>query len=172
LLPSTLRDEVEHARLFSLAMHGAALLYNLLMAERAVDLGIRDDDEGVERFRQAAASWAAEAGADSSLAAWSLSEFWATLSRVNPHVPHGARRFAERWIAAAKTDPAAAIESYDLRQLITTRERSLKGSLARLTNRRPLERWNGASGLGRLTYRWREARTVTADIRAGLRSHA
>ncbi len=45
----------------------------------------------------------------------------------------------------------------------------MKGQLARLHNPRALERWNGRSGVYRLTYRWGEGRTLLQDIAAGLR---
>jgi hypothetical protein len=53
------------------------------------------------------------------------------------------------------------------RELIRHRERQTKGALARLHNERALERWSGASSLGRLTYRWDQAKAIVLDILRG-----
>jgi hypothetical protein len=53
------------------------------------------------------------------------------------------------------------------RELIRYRERLTKGGLARLHNERALERWSGASSLGRLTYRWDQAKGIVMDILRG-----
>ena len=44
----------------------------------------------------------------------------------------------------------------------------MKGNLARLQNRRALERWSGRSGVYQLSYRWNEGRTLMRDIADGL----
>ena len=47
------------------------------------------------------------------------------------------------------------------------RERRTKGALARLHSDRALERWNGPTGMGKLSYRWETVRTILKDIRQG-----
>ena len=170
--PRALREDVEHARLFSLSMYGAVLLYNLMMAERLISEGISQDQQRVDGYRSTAAAWATEVSQDHELSQWSRPAFWAAASRVNPNIPPGAHRFADRWIEAVITNPHNVFDDADLRRMIISRERALKGSLSRLSNRRALERWSGASGLTRLNYRWREAQTVATDIRGGLVSDA
>ena len=44
----------------------------------------------------------------------------------------------------------------------------MKRGRARLTNRRALELWGGASGSGRLQYRWLTAKRLLRDIFDGL----
>ena len=53
--------------------------------------------------------------------------------------------------ARPRSDPATVMDDPAVRELIRYRERQTKGGLARLHNQRALERWAGASGLGRLT---------------------
>lgn len=170
--PRALQEDVEHARLFSLAMHGAALLYNLMMAQKSVETGITENTGPIERYRSDAAEWATNVAQDHELTRWSRPAFWAAAYRVNPNIPLGARRFADRWMETVIEDAHSVFDDRGLRTMIVSRERALKGSLARLSNRRALERWSGASGLNPLNYRWREAQTVATDIRGGLVSDA
>jgi hypothetical protein len=50
-LPALLSETVDHARNFSEIMHGAPLLYNLMLSEQA------DFGEGVAKFRNEFANW-------------------------------------------------------------------------------------------------------------------
>jgi hypothetical protein len=53
------------------------------------------------------------------------------------------------------------------RLLVRDRELRVKGSLARLRHTRQLERWSGASGLGRLDFRWNgAAKRIIEDLLA------
>lgn len=169
-VPSRLRGAVEHARLFALVMHGAGLAYNLLLAEKAVETEIHSDAAHVDRYRVALEEWAGEMVSNASaLEGWDRPDMWATVHDLNPRLRLPARLFAERWMALAIDDPTGIAYDAAARQLLTNRERALKGSLARLANRRALERWSGASGVGRLSYRWPNARIIVSDILDGLR---
>ena len=171
-IPALLRQEIEHARLFSLVMYGAGLSYNLLLSERAVKLEITETTEHVERYRGLLEQWADEMAVNASaLASWNRGEFWAVAEGLNLRVRRPAL-FAERWMSMAIEDPSVVPDDPAARQLLANRERSLKGSLARLQNRRALERWSGASGVGRLNYRWLNARVIISDIIDGLRRPA
>ena len=68
--------------------------------------------------------------------------------------------FAERAEQAANSQPA--------QRLIIQREEQLKHARARLSNKRPLELWNGASGDAQLDFRWGNASDLLADIHTGL----
>jgi hypothetical protein len=168
-LPRDLRDTIEESRRFSLLAIGAQYLYNLMMAELAVDLGIHAESDLVDRYRERVSAWAAEmSGEIESLRAWNRAAFWELVYGLSPALRPPTYRFAESWMAMAVENPAAVVDRRDARQLITNRERSLKGGLARLQSRRALERWNGESGTGRLTYRWVQGRRDVADILEGL----
>jgi hypothetical protein len=172
-VPQRLRDEVEHARLFALVMHGAGLAYNLMLAEKALEIEIHGDATYVDRYRGSLEAWAAEmASSASALQRWDRSSLWAIVHSLNPRLRMPARLFAERWMTLALDDPVGVADNPTARQLLANRERALKGSLARLANRRALERWSGASGIGRLSYRWPNARVIVSDILDGLRQPA
>ena len=70
-LPPNLRELVEHAQNFSEVMHGAPLLYNLILAEQA------KLDDGITKYRERFAEWA-----DSLferyhvIASWKRERFW------------------------------------------------------------------------------------------------
>lgn len=52
--------------------------------------------------------------------------------------------------------------------MISERERKNKGENSRLNNERQIRNWGGASGAGRLTYRWFIVQRMLTDIREGL----
>ena len=169
-LQPELRGDVKHARLFSLVMAGAALTYNLMLAEAAEASGVRSDDSLSSRYRADLAPWSDEMSANgAALGAWDRPVMWARLQDMNPRLPSGAQFFSEQWITAAASAPHSVMDDRAVRQLITNRERRMKGGLARLSNPHALERWGGNSGLGRLSYRWNPvARQTLIDVLDGL----
>jgi len=159
---------VRHAREFSLAMHGAVLIYNLMLAEAPAE---RRED-WVERYRSVIADWGREVDARSgAFAGWDRSDFWRLVDSMR-QVPLGSRQFINAWLERllAAGDPAKLADDARVRNLIDNRERQLKRAQARLHNPRQLELWNGdtGSGTGRMNYRWPVMRQHLADIHAGL----
>lgn len=170
-LSPELREDLRLAELFSLGMEGAALLYNLMLAEKAVSEGLAFYSERVDYYRSRMERWAdAMLGFSESLPADIVDSLQIRIFRLNPRIHRGAIDFSTSWLAAALIDPRPLAVDQTMRQMIRRREHRLKGSLARLSNRRALENWSGASGLGRLTFRWPNARRIILDIHAGLRS--
>ena len=169
--PVALRDVVEVGRRFSLLMFGAVLLYNLAMAEKARERGLRDGALADE-YRARYHDWTTNRiGPElQALRRWDRSALWSTIERLPVGRISRTKIFAERWISKLLDDPASAADDPAVRTLIADRERVMKGDLARLYNRRALERWSGRSGLYELTYRWNEGRTLFRDIDTGLRS--
>ncbi len=168
--PAPLRHEVELARRFSLLMYGAVLVYNIALAEAACRAGLRDgslEDEYRARYAQ----WVADRLEPELplLRSWDRGDLWATVETLASGRVEHTRRFADAWMAAVLEGPRSVPDDPAVRTLVADRERRLKRSLARLQNRRALERWNGASGVYELTYRWAEGRTLAVDIADGLR---
>ena len=160
-----LARQVEHARCFSEVRHGAAILYNLLLAEMTP---VRD--EVTEKCNGMFAEWVAlmESRKEAHLQ-WNLSEFWSLLDREGRTPKRLTREFVEVWHRLAVVgSPASLRESTTAHQLIKRRERDIKGALARFENPRAREMWRGESGLGRLDYRWSNALVVIRDIQEGL----
>lgn len=176
-LDQTLGEDIEHARKFALLAEGAINLYNLMLAERSseFEIGGSDPDQLEENERRVAeytdrfTRWAHEIIAErDALLAWDRDAFWDRVRDLRPTLSPATTHFFEAWMNLAISDPEALPRSDDARRLISNRERRRKGSLARLHYLRPLERWSGSSGLGRMTYRWPNARPHVIDILDGL----
>lgn len=164
--PKALRQQLAHARDFSKTMHGAALLYNLMLAQTA------GRQELVEQYHSRIPDWSGSlAEHRPELLSTYRAEFWATVHLGNPYVPSPARGFVESWLDCISPGGAAAniASNSATRHLISERERKLKGGQARLHNRRALEMWSGAAGVSQLDYRWRNAQTILNDLAKGLR---
>ena len=163
--PARHRRELEHARRFSQIMHGAALLYNLILSE----LCRRADD--IEDYRARLGEWSDGIADQASVFRdWSLTEFWMLVSSVNSRVPLPARAFVESWIDLVLRVGAPEIaDNGAARRLVSDRERSMKRGLARVDNPRAREVWRGESGIRPIEYRWSAiVRQLALDIRDGL----
>jgi hypothetical protein len=157
-----MRAALHHAQCFAETMQGAALLYNLLLAEA-------DKRETADAFRQRLGDWCDELGARSrDLATWKLPEFWAFV-RSKGNVSDATMRFVNHWLELRPWESRSRVcDDGTARQLIQMREQRLKGPRARLSNPRALEVWGGASGTRRLSFRWEAAHRLVADVVAGL----
>jgi hypothetical protein len=162
---------VDHAHRFSTVMHGASLLYNLLVAEQVRDLQSRGHDERVEEYRSRLADWVEEVDQLSSFhLSWNLDDFWGLILRHNPRIHLRSREFVTRWVGLVTERFDELPDDEHARALVRDRELQVKGSLARLRHTRQLERWSGASGVGRLDYRWNgAAKQILADLAAARR---
>jgi hypothetical protein len=165
-LPDPLHSHVTHARNFSEAMHGAVLLYNLMLAEG------KGVSEWVDEYRlQIAQWWDMLRVRDSALRSWDRHAFWQTVHDAGARVPPQTLHFIEAWwnIAFGTAGIETLIASENARDLIICRERQLKRARARIGNPRALELWTGAAGTAQLDYRWsRPVRTLLNDILAPL----
>jgi len=164
-LPSRLSNLLEHARCFSEAMHGAALLYNRMLAE------LLARDEWTTEYQEWIQKWVALVGERAArLAGWDRSEFWKIVRSRGAVVPSSTQAFIESWISLAlgMRDAGDVISSRDARNLIEHRERYLKRGRARLVNREQLELWGGAAGTAPLDYRWGTTQTIVTDILRGV----
>lgn len=146
---------VDQAERFARVMNGAALLYNLMLAERAAAIqgaeGSRWHDLAAE-YRARLGTWQAEAPA--SLASdWSLAGLWSLTSQTIHRVAPQTMAFVTDWSALVQRGQPVADDAA-ARALILRRETRLKGPKARLTNDAALARWGGASGAAVLAYRW------------------
>jgi hypothetical protein len=160
-----IREQLFHARCFSEILHGAALLYNLMLARlrKAKDL-ISYYEDGVEGWVKSLDD------AHARLGKWDRDRFWEIVLRAAPGaVPILTRQFVDEWLALALDGDVKRIDSNPkAANLIRARERTLKRGQARLENPRALELWGGAAGASQLDYRWRTVQTIVADIQRGL----
>jgi hypothetical protein len=173
--PSGVREILEHARLFSLGAQGAAFLYNFMIAECYEKAGHTKVVDPMERYRDRLQEWIQECHSQgSALSVWDRRAFWRHILGVNPQVRPATRAFLTTWfdrVCSLEIDSLADDEA--LRLLVASRERVQKGSQSRLANDRLLASWSGASGTGRLTYRWDQVNRIVQDLHDGLEtSHA
>lgn len=165
-----LRRQLDHAWLFSLGMHGAALLYNLLIGERYETAGHTRVEEPVADYRERLQRWAEDCVAVApQLASWDRQRMWHLVLQANPRVGPLTRQFVDTWLDSVAAGPWAGIAGRDdLRALVSNREQRQKQKQSRLVNDRLLRTWSGESGSAQLTYRWPQVRRIITDIRQGL----
>jgi hypothetical protein len=171
-LSDEIKRYLDHAELFSLAIHGAALLYNLMAAELFSANDFSNPQRNVEPdfYQEWFTDWSDQIRHESArFDAWDLDDFWLTIRSMTPQIPFQTVTFVQTWLTAVRSGAAfGAPESPELRSLIERREMQKKGRLARLTNKDQLKRWAGDSGTGRLVHRWPTIRGILRDIEDGL----
>tara|TARA_A100001391_G_scaffold63882_2_gene39724 strand:- start:5484 stop:6662 length:1179 start_codon:yes stop_codon:yes gene_type:complete len=156
--PAQARVLVEHARIFSGVMHGAALLYNLLLSE------LRENEEWIERYQTALTEWSDELDTK-ELASWSLDDFWHETRHTGHSVLEPAKRFVTEWVALVRKEGGLGRNRDAANALVMTRERRLKKGQSRFANKSARDRWQGASGTGRLQFRWSIAQSHLKDMK-------
>jgi hypothetical protein len=163
-LPPKLSEIVANARNFSEMMHGAALLYNLILAEQV------QNERLVESYREDFASWTdTVVDRESVFKSWTKENFWDLIYSLNPAIANGTRQFIDRWWDYSRTQSCATLrDNMGVRRLIEDREKSLKKDLARLGNPNAKNGWGGDSGSGQMDYRWWISQRILGDILFGL----
>lgn len=172
------RDQFEvlgHAYWFSGVLHGAALLYNLLIGE------MYDKDPDLNRIEHAADYYRSELDAwiedfvtpnHDGLRQWNIERMWELVLPMNPRIDKRAQLFVETWVGAIRSGGHAHVaDDRDLRRSVRAREER-KDKQSRLLNPRMLATWSGASGTDQLAYRWGTVRVLVNDIVKGLRRDA
>jgi hypothetical protein len=155
-----INTQLWHAQNISEVMHGAALLYNLVLSE------LSSNDQLVAHYRERLSDWSGNISARLSvLSAWDRSEAWKCVESEGARMPRPTRDFVDRWCElVVAADPTTVADDEQARLLVKQRERKLKGPLARVENRRALELWQGASSAEPIQYRWSNADVLIRDI--------
>lgn len=169
-LSEPVREKILHARNFSETIYGAAILYNLMLAEKAgaeeLSLNYQYDliklaDRLQSRINE--------------LIQWDKNKrFWNIIFEQGARPTGNTQRFILEWLQIALSPGRAGMIAKDdyARDLIRKREIHLKGELAKLKNPEALDRWRRDASTrmaGQLRYRWRPAEKNISDIRTGLR---
>ena len=161
------RDTVNEARRFAVAMHGAALLYNALLAERAEKLGLSRYEGRRDHFADLLDRWRHEVE-EHGLKDWNLDQLWALVARQGKPVSPPTRAFVTQWISLVRGPSLQGLADDQAAQnLIREREIYQKRAQARLTNDKLMRQWGGASGSGRLNFRWPVVARLLNDIADG-----
>jgi hypothetical protein len=163
-LPPKLSEIVRNAQNFSEMMHGASLLYNLILAEQV------KNDELISSYREDFVSWKdAIASRQKVFRNWEKDGFWNLMDGLGSSIKTGTRKFVNDWWSFVwKGELTALRDDAGVRQLIREREKSLKKDLARIGNPATKNSWNGYSGSGQMDYRWWITRRLLGDICDGL----
>ncbi|WP_026378312.1 DUF6361 family protein [Agromyces italicus] len=163
---------LRNAEAFSTAMHGAALLYNLQLAEeheRVVPEDRRRFTAPVDQYRRELAEWA-DRVEQARIDQWDIGDLWRWVyGTAKGTIAPGSERFISEWVSHIQgVDPRVIADDTVARDLVRERERRQKRALARLGNPKRLSAWSGAAGAGALTFRWATVRDIALDIHAGL----
>ncbi|MCA1542436.1 hypothetical protein I6F18_20975 [Bradyrhizobium sp. NBAIM32] len=156
---------LSHAQNFSEIMHGAALLYNYMLARSARRMALTDE------YGAKFGLWCERiVAARSRYDDWDLPGFWKIAAQSVHSITPKARLFVDDWIRLTLETKKAARLIDDERsvELIKRRESEVKPNRERLGNARALERWTEASGAGQIDFRWFRVKTIADDIRRSL----
>jgi hypothetical protein len=156
-LPPIVRDDLDVAEHFSLVHHGAALLYNQLIAEA------RSDEPRIEMYRARIGAW--QGASASAIETFDLGRVW----QLAPKASRGAKRFIHDWQRAVMNADARPLSDDPAAQeLVRRREVHVKGRIrSRIANPFRVE-WSGASGSAQLDYRWGSSvQRIALDVAEG-----
>lgn len=165
-LSAPVATALRHAQNFSEVMAGARALYNLLLARAAKEQLGRDMVDLEGSMIDQIGDWTKVIkNRRKSLDEWiSGEEFWQFIER-SAVVPDPTRRFVVDWVNRALSGPESIISDPVAASMIKEREYRLKGGLARLSETRALENWNGEPfGAGQMTFRWENAKRFLDDL--------
>lgn len=155
------RELLEHARLFSEVMYGAALLYNAELARVARHQELLDEHEANLQL------WHAKLASQGRIEAarrWDLNRFWFLVAGGGHTITRAARTFCKAWVALTARNSFDDVVGADARERVRDRERSLKKTQSRFDNARARDQWSGYAGLIRLSYRWSIVKTLLTDL--------
>ena len=172
-LDKELQEYVEHARLFSTVIHGAAITYNLYLAELVKRDGIEAGEDWHDSYLEKLAQWAAAIEAErDKYRDWRLDRFWEIVEKKTSGNSSQARVFMSIWVDMVKkniTNLSLISELPEIRKLVFDRELALKGKKARVASMQSRKQWAGdtGSGMGRYEYRWSIARNFINELTTG-----
>ncbi len=160
------QDILKHAELFSQVMHGASILYNVLLAE------LSGREQVLEEHTDRISKWQVQFQEnEDEIAAWvrDLKPFWRLIDTGRYNVGARTRDFIEDWCDCVLETHGRILDDDSARRLVQRREQEKKRANSRFLNARALDQWGGKSGIERLNFRWNTARAFIDDIVETLR---
>jgi hypothetical protein len=155
--PEEARTLVSHGEIFSSVMHGASLLYNLLLS------GLREHQAWIEMYQARLLDWRDDLDLP-SIRAWSLDAFWQAIDHPTHRIRPAAKRFVTEWLDQVRAGAVTDNGQNAAARLVQDREQRLKTNQSRFANRAVRDRWTGASGTERMSFRWTQAKRHLQDI--------
>ena len=167
--PAMMAQLVHQAERFSCAARGAALLYNLMLAEARRAEYESTERTSVDTYRELLDEWSAHS-TRLHLSDWAThpDEFWNCVFSNAVRIPPPTRRFLDAWSQCLATHSGDIASSAQARDLITLREIQHKRGQARLTNKKRLAEWSGYAGTTPLAFRWTQVQRMLRDVGSGL----
>lgn len=157
--PAWIRDLIVDGRRLDALTRGAALLYNLQLAEK-------DGREALAvEYTDRLGQWEEQELPD--CAEWKLQDFWPRVLGKGHTITTDTQRFIETWRDAAIAGAGVVGGSAAARRLVEDRESRLKGARSRFSNPAALKQWGGAAGTAPLTYRWPIASSMLEEWHMG-----
>jgi len=158
------REQLEHARLFAMLMHGTSVLYNLLLAECA------GREELAALRRRQFIEWEGRVLSDPAVIPWIRSPevFWKVVLGNQHVVTPATQNFVETWCSRVAERAGSLLSDKQALSLVREREIRKKGKQSRFTNQRLREQWGGSSGMLPMDYRWSTVKTLLEDLWKGL----
>ncbi len=158
---SSNRELLDYGEMFSIVMHGAGFLYNLMLAEVAQRKSLE------EQHRANLDHWR-ERLLNCPTINLPLEKIWELTAGRGHTITPKTKEFITAWhrrVMATRGDVAVDEEC---RMLVRNREMKLKGGRSRFTNAGARDNWNGSAGIGQMSYRWPNVKILLADLYAGL----
>jgi hypothetical protein len=143
-------------------MHGAALLYNYMLAE--LDKREKLQEEHQENLQK----WKEKLAACKNIGL-PLDRLWDLTAGRGHSITVRTRTFVTEWYKRVLETRGNLIDDPECRTLIESREKKLKGHRSRFTNKRAREQWSGHAGTQQLSYRWPNVKTLLNDLYTGLK---
>lgn len=119
---------------------------------------------GRYQYQTALTEWSDELDTK-ELASWSLDDFWHETRHAGHSVLDPAKRFVTEWVALVRKEGGLGRNREAANARVMTRERRLKKGQSRFANKSARDRWQGASGAGRLQFRWSIAQSHLKDLK-------
>ena len=166
-LPAELGRILSHARNFSEVMHGAALLYNLMLARRFFDK-FSKWEEKITSYESEIGKWGGMISArKDDYANWDRQQFWQIIASQNAGIHRRTIDFINAWLdlVLSSKNPADLVSNESAQTMLLNRERSNKPTgMARLVDESALRQWSGAAGAAQLDFRWGVSQRLLTDI--------
>lgn len=155
------RKILEYGEFFSLIMHGAAFLYNLMLAEISKIEDLKKEHlANLESWRKILAQ-----SPNSSLKPENL---WKVVEGKGHNITMRTREFVQAWNRRVVETGGFVEADTECREMVKRREIFLKGPRSRFTNAKARDQWSGQAGTIQMNYRWWNIRIFLSDLYAGL----
>ncbi len=156
------REHLQYAEFFSTLMHGAPFLYNLMLAE------VAGKKKLVEEHRENLLAWKSSLHTCRHLGL-PVDRLWELTVGRGHTITDRTKKFVSAWHRRVMETRGDVTDDTDCRALVREREMWLKKSRSRFTNVLARQNWKGYAGTGQLSYRWRNVKTLLADLHDGLK---